>query len=91
MISEFCIKWQKDIDNVILGEIKEKAIEHGIKNEYILNEKAIISALKKHIPKKVIHAHNHHKHFCSTCHEPIKVGAKYCGTCGKKIDWSDTK
>ena len=30
----------------------EKAIENGIKTEYVLNEKAIISALKKQIPKK---------------------------------------
>ena len=50
MVSEVFIKWQKDIDNAILGEIKEKAIEHGIKTEYILNEEAIISALKKQIP-----------------------------------------
>ena len=43
--------------------------------------------LEKQIPKRVIHAHNHHKHFCSTCHEPIKVGYKYCGTCGQALDW----
>ena len=37
-INEMCIKWQKDIDNAILGEIKQKAIEHGLESEAQGNE-----------------------------------------------------
>lgn len=89
-IHEICIKRNKEIDSAILGEIKQMAIENGIKTEYVLNEKAIINALEKQIPKKVIHAPNHRKHFCTICHEPIKVGTKYCAVCGQALDWSDT-
>lgn len=45
-------------------------------------------ALERQMPKRVIHAPNHRKHFCSTCHEPIKVGGKYCRNCGQALDWS---
>lgn len=48
-----------------------------------------ISALKKQIPKRVIHTQNHHQHFCSTCHHPIKVGRKYCGSCGQALKWGE--
>lgn len=100
-ISEVCIKWQKDLDNAILGEIKRKAIEHGIKTEYLLNEKAIISALEKQIPKKpIITAFNV---YCPQCnHDLGKDRAKrealsnfkcfcYCSACGQALDWGDTE
>lgn len=48
-----------------------------------------ISALEKQIPKRVIHTQNHHQHFCSTCHHPIKVGRKYCGSCGQALKWGE--
>ena len=44
-------------------------------------------AVSKQIPKKVIHTTDHHNHFCSTCHHPIKVGRKYCESCGQALDW----
>ena len=95
MVSEVFIKWQKDIDNAILGEIKEKAIEHGIKTEYILNEEAIISALKKQIPikPKVLKVHDisNYKYGDCQCGEHIIDDDKYCSNCGQKIDWSDTE
>lgn len=95
-INEACIKWRKDLDNAILGEIKEKAIEHGIKTEYILNEKAIISALEKQIPKKPIWDMGW---VCPNCkHAEILHFPKrpdwndlFCKKCGQALDWSDTE
>ena len=93
-INEVCIKWRKDIDNAILGEIKRKAIEHGIKTEYILNEKAIISALKKQIPKKPYllnyggcEVENWH---CPNGHI-VSTKDAFCKHCGQALDWSDTE
>lgn len=98
MVSEVFIKWQKDIDNAILGEIKEKAIEHGIKTEYILNEKAIISALEKRIPKKgsikylSSYTDDPPVLLCPNCQEHIPTEGcnfyKYCYKCGQALDWS---
>lgn len=92
-ISEACVKWKKDLDNAILGEIKQKAIEHGIKTEYVLNEKAIINALEKQIPKKPI-ADNDGWLCCPNCHETFPMFDSlhkrlwYCGGCGQRLDWS---
>lgn len=92
-INEMCIKWQKDIDNAILGEIKQKAIEHGIKTEYVLNEKAIISALEKQIPKKPVNIRRFSSGPTANC--PVcsggLIGTKFCHHCGQALDWSDTE
>ena len=100
-INEVCVKWRKEIDDKILGEIKQKAIENGIKTEYLLNEKAIINALEKQIPKKV----NNLEVFCDigACIPKTKSGNcpvcnnfmignhAYCNDCGQALDWSDSK
>jgi hypothetical protein len=103
-ISEAYVKWKKDLDNAILGEIKQKAIEHGIKTEYVLNEKAIINALEKQIPKKPIlktkSDNSTAKRFencnivvCPLCGGRLKLKSKgkYCDKCGQALDWSDTE
>ena len=95
-INEVRIKWKKDVDNAILGEIKQKAIENGIKTEYVLNEKAIISALEKQIPKKpildCIFPSGVKWYLCPACnHNGIEKVGGYCHNCGQALDWSDTE
>lgn len=105
-INEVCIKWRKDLDNAILGEIKARAIENGIKTEYLLNEKAIISALEKQIPKKLITETEDDREFidylCPSCkvtlqqkYKQSKISTiykyKHCPDCGQALDWSDTE
>ena len=96
-INEVCIKWQKDLDNAILGEIKRKAIEHGIKTEYLLNEKAIINALEKQIPKKPTKINEEYNpergiwvvdYECPSCGNPY-ADDSYCSCCGQALDWGD--
>lgn len=58
-------------------------------NPYKESAECSIVALKKQIPKRVMHTQNHHQHFCSTCHHPIKVGRKYCGCCGQALKWGE--
>ena len=58
-------------------------------NPYKESAECSIVALKKQIPKRVMHTQNHHQHFCSTCHHPIKVGRKYCGSCGQALKWGE--
>jgi hypothetical protein len=105
-INEVCIKWRDDIDNAILGEIKEKAIAHGIKTEYVLNKKAIIFALEKQIPKKPTPqivkggkrligngwwCNGTTVYKCPNCNDFISRTYDYCYKCGQALDWSDTK
>jgi hypothetical protein len=92
-IHEVCIKWQKDLDNAILGEIKQKAIENGIETEYLLNEKAIISALEKQIPKKPFIPWDSISGtpYCPNCEEYVRGCVAYCDHCGQALDWGDTE
>ncbi len=92
-INEVCIKWQKDIDNAILGEVKQKAIENGIKTEYLLNEKAIISALEKQIPKKPKYIEgDYDMPLCPCCGMSVDENEEnYCSICGQALDWGDTE
>lgn len=103
-INEVVVKWKNDIDNAILGEIKHKAIDNGIKTEYVLNEKAIISALKKQIPKKPDYEADGYADGvlccdyakCPVCGHDFEEGINdwgcgYCSDCGQALDWSDTE
>ena len=67
-VRQICIKREKEIDSAIFMEIKDIAIENGIKTEYVLNEKAIINALEKQIPKKPT------PHKVEPIEAPIKIG-----------------
>ena len=96
-IHEMCIKRNKEIDNAILGEIKRIAIENGIKTELVLNDKAIINALKKTIPVKPnTHGYregreiNSISYTCPICHKHIGRD-NFCKHCGQALDWSDSE
>ena len=88
-VHQVCIKRNKEIDSAVLMEIKQIAIENGIKTEYLLNEKAIISALKKQIPKKPINRKGTTYFHCPVCESNMLND--YCADCGQKLDWSDTE
>lgn len=88
-MNKVSVKWRDDIDSKVLGQIKHKAIENGIEYEYVLNEKAIISALKKQVPQNATGG------FCPSCHRIFlfKFGetrkGNYCDNCGQLLNWGD--
>lgn len=86
-----------EIDRAVLGEIKEIAKENGLERQIILNERNIISALKKQIPQKPnIHGYregreiNTISYTCPACNKHIGR-EDYCKHCGQALDWSDTE
>lgn len=96
----------QEVDNAVLGEIKEIAKENGIERQIILNERNIIFALKKQIPKKPIKyivpaerikIRNSYWckgttiYKCPHCNNYISITNIYCHECGQAIDWSDTE
>ena len=97
IIEEIIIERNKRIGKLIYGEIQKIATEHGIDTKIVLNEKAIVSALEKQIPKKPIGRHTSYK--CPVCDRRVRSGKgsssrgvdHFCQRCGQALDWSDTE
>lgn len=102
IIDRIIIKRNNTIEGLILKEIKAIADENGIDTTIILNEKAIVEALKKQIPKKPTYKHQIgvsvegkiYKGKCCECgHEQKQkwwITQTFCDNCGQALDWSDT-
>lgn len=54
MIEKISIERAKAVDGMILGEIKQIAVENGIDTKIVLNEMKIAEALRKQIPEKPV-------------------------------------
>ena len=97
IVKEIAIKTAKGFDNAIFMTIKSIAKENGIEMEVVLNETAIVNALKKQIPLKPIGRHTSYK--CPVCDRRVRSGKgsssrgvdHFCQRCGQAIDWSDTE
>ena len=94
MIEKIVIERNKKVDNAILGEIRQIAVENGIETKYILSEIGILEALQKQIPKKVNISLKgttdwNTKCRCPMCRKDLFDGQKYCSHCGQLIDWGE--
>ena len=101
VIEKIIVERNEKVDNAILGEIQQIAIEEGIETRITLNKKAVVDALRKQIPEK--------PHFegdgyddsgnliydtwiCPNCEDRYEVDYEihqYCPMCGQRIDWSE--
>lgn len=92
-IESIIIERAKTVDNMIAGEILKIATENGIDTKIILNEKAIVEALKKQIPTEPLEENQYYGiGKCPSCGAVfLDKSTKYCGNCGQALDWSDTK
>lgn len=89
-----CIKRNKEIDTAILGEIKQIAIENGIRTELVLHDRAIINALEKQIPKKpYLLNYGGYEVENWNCPNGHIVGMRdtFCKHCGQALDWGDSE
>lgn len=96
---------EKEKDAAVFGEITKIATENGIDTYLTLNEKAIIKAFEKQIPKKPEYygdgysdgklVYDYAK--CPVCgrddfeYDINNWGCSYCPDCGQALDWSDTE
>lgn len=95
LIEKIILERNKTVDNLILGEIQKIATENGFDTKVVLNEKAIVSALEKQIPKKPLNpcgrwGGKSKGGNCPVCgaHTTENV-SKFCRKCGQALDWSD--
>lgn len=106
VVEKIIIERDKKVNGLIFGEIQQIAKENGIDTKIVVNEKAIISALEKQMPKKP----TPHKvdvdailigtgywrkgttvYICPNCGGFISRTYKHCGDCGQALDWGDSK
>lgn len=105
LVEKIIIERNKVIEDVIWLEIQEIVKENEVETKIVINEKAVVNALNKQMPKKPIpHKVKADKilikngywgkgttvYKCPNCGEYITRLYKHCSDCGQAIDWSDT-
>lgn len=101
VIEKIIIERNENVDNAILGEIQQIAIEEGIETKITLNKKAVVDALRKQIPEKPNFEGDGYDDsgnliydtwICPNCEDRYEVDYEihqYCPMCGQRIDWTD--
>lgn len=94
VIEKIIIERNEAVDNAILGEIKQIAVEEGIETKITLNKKNVVDALKKQIPQKVNISLTGTTDWntrcrCPICRKDLFDGQKYCSDCGQLLDWGN--
>lgn len=100
IVEKIVVQRAKALDDAILGEINKIINENGHLTVVELNEKAIVEALEKQIPKKPIDD-RYPWSICPVCGGSMNLEhiqehiqnqeVSHCEHCGQKIDWSDTE
>jgi hypothetical protein len=98
LIERIAVQRAKHMDDAILGEINEIIKENEHLTVVNLNEKAIVEALEKQIPKKAIDDGTQFA-ICPECGASVNKDIEqvyngetsYCICCGQALDWSDTE
>lgn len=100
VIEKIIIERNEKVDNAILGEIQQIAVEEGIETKITLNKKAVVDALRKQIPQKPDYEGDGYDDsgniiydtwICPNCGDRYEVDYEthcYCPMCGQRIDWS---
>ena len=103
IIEKIIIERNETVDNAILGEIQQIAVEEGIETKITLNKKAVADALRKQIPEKPNFEGDGYDDsgnliydtwICPNCEDRYEVDYEihqYCPMCGQRIDWTDTE
>ena len=89
------VKRKERLENAVFGEIKEMVKDNEHFTTIELNEKAIVEALEKQIPKRPILKKsvkvNGFMLRCpnADCEAVLQSDSPYCKYCGQALDWSD--
>ena len=100
MMQESVVTVAKNTDELILGTIKQILTEHGIRNEYVLNEDFIVAAIREKMERQpgvdyvpVVHGKwvdKNEKPVPWDEYEPnAPKKSAYCSVCGEWLTASD--
>ena len=86
--SEIAVKMAERYEDAVVKQIAMEAKLAGVADCTVLNKEAILYALNKQNPKKVVDlAKNELYGRCAVCGQTVHIGNRYCDQCGQKIDW----
>lgn len=95
IVEHLSVERKKKLDNAILGEIKEIIKDNSLDTVIVLDETAIVNALKKQIPKKPKFKKSVKSQTfelrCPNCGAVLQSDSPHCKYCGQALDWSDTE
>ena len=92
IIERICVQRSKRLDDAIFGEINEIIKENEHLTVVDLNEKAIVEALEKQIPKRPLSiSGNYYLPVCPECKQLVDDTELHCSACGQALDWSDSE
>ncbi len=87
---QIAVKMAEQYDDLIASQIAMEARAEGISDLTVLNKWAILNAIKKQIPQKLVDlAKNELYGNCPVCGKVVHIGEKYCDQCGQALDWEE--
>ncbi len=91
IVGKLAIQFANMQDQALVNAIRAKAIEEGVTDLYVLDDAAVLSAIRKAVPME-IQARDIHvdEYYCPACGaenncDQGKVGDDYCPRCGQRI------
>lgn len=82
-VQQIAVQSAEHIDDAIVAEMYKIAMEAGVTNLIVLDKKNIREALMK-ASEQDVHIHTR---TCPACNGAVVYRARYCHTCGQKLNW----
>ena len=97
IVHKVAVACLKNLDDAIIGRIREYAIAEGCTDVVLMNGSEIMAAMKARTPKKPEEKHDDFNNLfvgCPECGKPVAnyfvpgTRPNYCQFCGQALDWN---
>lgn len=91
IVGKLAIQFANMQDQALVNAIRAKAIEEGVTDLYVLDDAAVLAAIRKAVPMEIPPKNIHvDEYYCPACYsenncDQGKVGDDYCPRCGQRI------
>lgn len=91
LISKMAIEFADLQDRKLVEAIRQQALAAGVNDLYVLDDKAVVAAIKKAVPMEIPAEDIHvDEYYCPACGaenncDQGNVGDNYCPRCGQRV------
>lgn len=91
VVAKMAIQFADLQDQALVNAIRAKAAEEGVTDLYVLDDAAVLAAIRKAVPMEIPPKNIHvDEYYCPACYsenncDQGKVGDDYCPRCGQRI------